>query len=94
MHSPSYASDNGLTCLVDGADVRLVLDAFHLYPNHRKIAGATIRALSNLCSLSSTHLRAVAVVELPILVDVQQRHASSQSVNLYLRIEIMEITFF
>jgi len=67
-----------------GVDVRLASTVLDLYPGHRKVAGAAIRALSAMCRISSEHLHLVMTADLRALVAAQRRHVVSRSVNLHI----------
>lgn len=68
----------------DGSDIKLVAMMMDLHREHRKIAGAGIRAFASMCRMSKEHLRRVTVDNLRALMQVEEMHSKSRSVALHL----------
>eukprot|EP00403_Amphidinium_massartii_P043624 CAMPEP_0178457116 /NCGR_PEP_ID=MMETSP0689_2-20121128/46848_1 /TAXON_ID=160604 /ORGANISM="Amphidinium massartii, Strain CS-259" /LENGTH=1409 /DNA_ID=CAMNT_0020083351 /DNA_START=36 /DNA_END=4264 /DNA_ORIENTATION=- len=66
-----------------GEDVHLVASLVDLYPKHRKMGGAVMRALAKMCKVSPEHLRATIQNEIRILMSAQLDIQGSRSVNVH-----------
>eukprot|EP00929_Paragymnodinium_shiwhaense_P113615 TRINITY_DN8189_c0_g1_i1.p1 TRINITY_DN8189_c0_g1~~TRINITY_DN8189_c0_g1_i1.p1 ORF type:complete len:1475 (+),score=385.52 TRINITY_DN8189_c0_g1_i1:123-4547(+) len=81
LDKKSFLKSKGLP--TDATDVRLVSNTLDLYPTHRKVAGAALRALAILSRTSNSRLREVLGDSQRGMAQAQRRHVSSRSVNLH-----------